>query len=235
MLCFTTLFRGTNCYVDLAWLRSIGLKFAVINSFFCWPWQHAFDDLEICIFGHWSPVIVTNVRTVQIGLRRLQATEAVNSWVSAWRVLFLIPSLVVLLISQKPFKSGLAGRWEIMMKKVTTITIVCLTFGCVGIGITHGKDTSSQYGPTHNHCVFWHSMGGKPYCFEAINWPKYNASKANTVVPNIQGAESLPKYLNVAQSSAAPAICASRATKYDVNTARYLWTINRSNNGLNWR
>jgi sn-glycerol 3-phosphate transport system permease protein len=50
-----------------------------------------------------------NVRTAQIGLRQLQATEAVNSWglIMASAILIMVPSLVVLLLSQRAFKSGL--------------------------------------------------------------------------------------------------------------------------------
>ncbi len=50
-----------------------------------------------------------NVRTAQIGLRQLQATEAVNSWglIMASAILIMVPSLVVLLLSQRAFKSRL--------------------------------------------------------------------------------------------------------------------------------
>lgn len=96
-----------------------------------------------------------------------------------------------------------------MMKKVTTITIVCLTIlAVIVIGITHGK-TPTDSANQRTTIVFWHSMGGKPAAALKQLVAKYNASQSKyTVVPEYQGAytESLPKYLNVAQSSAAPAI-----------------------------
>ncbi|GHC26750.1 extracellular solute-binding protein [Leuconostoc lactis] len=96
-----------------------------------------------------------------------------------------------------------------MMKKVTTITIVCLTIlAVIVIGITHGK-TPTASANQRTTIVFWHSMCGKPAAALKQLVAKYNASQSKyTVVPEYQGAytESLPKYLNVAQSSAAPAI-----------------------------
>ena len=85
-------------------------------------------------------------------------------------------------------------------------------------------------------------MGGKPAAALKQLVAKYNASQSKyTVVPEYQGAytESLPKYLNVAQSSAAPAIVqAKKLHKYDVSHEKhdtYESAINRANNGSNWR
>lgn len=96
-----------------------------------------------------------------------------------------------------------------MMKKIATIIIVSLTFlVAIVLGVAHGK-TPTASANQRTTIVFWHSMGGKPAAALKQLVAQYNASQDKyTVVPEYQGAytESLPKYLNVANSSAAPAI-----------------------------
>lgn len=96
-----------------------------------------------------------------------------------------------------------------MIKKLTTVAIVSFTLLVVILmGISHWE-TKTASASQRTTIIFWHSMGGKPAAALKQLVAKYNAAQDKyTVVPEYQGAytESLPKYLNVANSSAAPAI-----------------------------
>lgn len=63
-------------------------------NMYLWPLITSFND---------------NVRTAQIGLKQLQSLDTVNSWglIMASAVIIVLPSLIVLFISQKTFKTGL--------------------------------------------------------------------------------------------------------------------------------
>ena len=88
------LYRAVLPYAKTSLLTLAAYSFLTTWNMYLWPLITSYSD---------------NVRTVQIGLRQLQATEAVNSWglIMASAILIMIPSLVVLLVSQKAFKSGL--------------------------------------------------------------------------------------------------------------------------------
>ncbi|QEA50145.1 carbohydrate ABC transporter permease [Leuconostoc lactis] len=88
------LYRAVLPYAKTSLLTLAAYSFLTTWNMYLWPLITSYSD---------------NVRTVQIGLRQLQATEAVNSWglIMASAILMMIPSLVVLLVSQTAFKSGL--------------------------------------------------------------------------------------------------------------------------------
>ena len=88
------LYRAVLPYAKTSLLTLAAYSFLTTWNMYLWPLITSYSD---------------NVRTVQIGLRQLQATEAVNSWglIMASAILMMIPSLAVLLLSQKAFKSGL--------------------------------------------------------------------------------------------------------------------------------
>ena len=88
------LYRAVLPYAKTSLLTLAAYSFLTTWNMYLWPLITSYSD---------------NVRTVQIGLRQLQATEAVNSWglIMASAILMMIPSLAVLFLSQKAFKSGL--------------------------------------------------------------------------------------------------------------------------------
>ncbi|MCT3056572.1 ABC transporter substrate-binding protein [Leuconostoc citreum] len=92
-------------------------------------------------------------------------------------------------------------------KYVMSLIAIVLMISIVLLGMSRlSRPVSANQRTT---MVFWHSMGGKPADALKKLVAKYNASQTKyTVVPQYQGAytESLPKYINVANSSAAPAI-----------------------------
>lgn len=88
------LYRAVMPYAKTSLFTLAAYSFLTTWNMYLWPLITSYSD---------------NVRTVQIGLRQLQATEAVNAWglIMASAILIMVPSLAVLLLSQKAFKSGL--------------------------------------------------------------------------------------------------------------------------------
>ena len=91
---FRFLYHAVIPYAKTSLFTLAAYSFLTTWNMYLWPLITSYSD---------------NVRTAQIGLRQLQATEAVNSWglIMASAILIMVPSLVVLLLSQRAFKSGL--------------------------------------------------------------------------------------------------------------------------------